>query len=71
MQRKVIKLVILSVLWSGCSVANGQTSTTNQVAALTQSIPPRPRQALTGSQFAEFISKMEPQQREQAILSEI
>jgi len=71
LQRKVIKLVILSVLWSGCSGANGQTSTTNQVAALTQSIPPRPHQALTGSQFAKFISKMEPQQREQAILSEI
>jgi hypothetical protein len=71
MQRKAIKLLILSVFWSGCSGANGQTITTHQVAALTQSIPPRPRQALTGSQFAEFISKMEPQQREQAILSEI
>jgi hypothetical protein len=70
-QRKVIELLILSVLWSVYSVANGQTIATHQVAALTQSIPPRPRQALTGSQFAEFISKMEPQQRERAILSEI
>lgn len=71
MQRKVIKLLILSVLWPQCLVANGLSITTYQVAALTQSIPPRPRQALTGSQFAEYISKMEPQQREQAILSEI
>jgi len=71
MQRKVIKLLILSVLWAECSVANGLSITNYQVAALTQSIPPRPRQALTGSQFAEYISKMEPQQREQAILSEV
>ena len=68
MQPKVIKVLILSVLWSECLVANGQTY---QVAALTQSIPPRPIQALTGSQFAEYILNMEPQQREQAILSEI
>lgn len=71
MEHKVIKLLILSVLCSECLAANGLTITTTQVAALTQSIPPRPYQALTGSQFAEFISKMEPQQREQAILSEI
>jgi hypothetical protein len=70
MQRKVIKVLILSVLWLECLVANGQTITTH-LAALTQNIPPRPRQALTGSQFAEYILKMEPQQREQAILSEI
>lgn len=71
MQRKVIKLLILSVLWAECSVANGLSITNYQVAALTQSIPPRPIRALTGSQFAEYISKMEPQQREQAILSEV
>jgi hypothetical protein len=68
---KVIKLLILLVLCSECSVANRLTITTYQVAALTQSIPPRPRHALTGSQFAEYISNMNPQQREQAILSEI
>jgi hypothetical protein len=71
MQRKIIQLLVLSVLWAECSVANGVTVTATQGAELTQSIPPRPRQALTGSQFAEFISKMDPQQREQAILSEI
>jgi hypothetical protein len=71
MQRKVIKVLILSVLWSECLVAHGQTIITHSIAALTQSIPPRPIRALTGSQFAEYILKMEPQQREQAILSEI
>lgn len=36
-----------------------------------ESIPPRPAQALSGSQFSEYISKMDPQQREQAIKDEI
>ncbi len=71
MQRKIITLLILAALWAGWSAANGLAGAADQVAALTQSIPPRPRQALTGSQFAEFISKMDPQQREQAILREI
>jgi hypothetical protein len=71
MQRKAIKLLILSVLWPQCLAANGQTIPISQRAALTEKIPPRPRQALTGSQFAEYVSKMDPQQREQAILSEI
>jgi hypothetical protein len=71
MQRKVIKLLILPLLWPLCLTANGQTITPSGVAALTERIPPRPPQAPTGSQFAEYISKMDPQERERAILSEI
>jgi hypothetical protein len=41
------------------------------MASLTRSIPPRPRDALTGSQFAELVSKMSPEQREQAIEEEL
>jgi len=70
-QRKVIQLLILSVLWPLCWVANGQTMTPSQIRALTGRIPPRPSQALTGSQFAEYVSNMDPQQREQAILNEV
>jgi hypothetical protein len=44
---------------------------TDQVAALTKSIPQRAFQAPTGSQFAEYVSKMYPQQREQAILNQL
>jgi hypothetical protein len=44
---------------------------TDQMAALTGSIPQRASQAPTGSQFAEYVSKMDSQQREQAILSQL
>ncbi|HTR25806.1 MAG TPA: hypothetical protein VMI10_17660 [Terriglobales bacterium] len=38
---------------------------------LTSSIPARAGQDLTGSQFAQYVSKMNPQEREQAIRDEI
>jgi len=71
MRCNVVKLLILSVLWPPCAATQGQTITPSQLRTLTQRIPPRPAQALTGSQFAEYVSKMDPQQREQAIQSEI
>jgi hypothetical protein len=71
MQRKVLKLLILSFLWPLCLAVNGQATWLTSVAALTERIPPRRPQALTGSQFAEYVSKMDPLQREQSILNEI
>jgi len=71
MHRNLVKFLILPGLWLQCTAANPQTLSPSEVRALTERIPPRPTQALTGSQFAEYVSKMDPQQREQAIQSEI
>jgi len=71
MRRNAVPLLLLSLLWLPAVAAQGQTITPSQVRTLTERIPPRPAQALTGSQFAEYVSKMDPQQREHAILSEI
>ena len=38
---------------------------------LTQGIPPRPPQSIAGSEFAKFVSGMDPRRREQAILDQI
>ena len=41
------------------------------IPELTRRIPARARQALTGSEFARFVSSMDARQREQAILNQI
>ena len=41
------------------------------IPELTRQIPARARQALTGSEFARFVSSMDTRQREQAILNQI
>ncbi len=66
-----VKLLSLVVLWSQCVAATGRPIAIPRVYELTHGIPPRPLQALTGSQFAESISALDGRQREQAILSEI
>ena len=71
MGRKVITLLVAAIVWPMCMLTYGQTITPSQLRALTERIPPRLNRALTGSQFVEYVSKMDPQQREQAILSEI
>jgi hypothetical protein len=67
----VITLLIGAIVWPNCVLTYAQTVTSSELHALTERIPPRPNDALTGSQFAEYVSKMDPEQREQAILSEI
>src|SRR3974377_809152 len=47
---------------------NGKTPQTEQ---LTREIPTRSSEDLTGSQFAQYVSKMSAQDREEAILGEI
>ena len=72
MHRSFIKLLIaIAIVWPKCVATHAHTVTPSQLRTLTVRIPPRPNHALTGSQFAEYVSKMDPQQREQAILTEI
>jgi hypothetical protein len=66
-----IKLLIVSILWAQCVASSEPPFAAIRVADMTQGIPPRSSQALTGSKFADYISKMNSQQREQAILSEL
>jgi hypothetical protein len=62
---KSVSLFLLAVN----SMAAGEL--TGLAPELTRKIPARSRQALTGSEFAKFISAMDPRQREQAILKQI
>lgn len=67
-RRKGFKLA-LCVLAARYSRAS--ESAESHVAELTRSIPPRSSQALTGSQFAESVSGLDREQREQAILGQV
>ena len=51
--------------------ADSRDAVSLAIAALTRGIPSGPARALTGSQFAKYVAKMDPRQREQAILKEI
>jgi len=70
-QGKAFVLLIIGVLGHQCPAAHRLSMEGYQFAALTRSIPPRPPQALTGSHFAAIVSRMDLQQREQAILDEV
>jgi len=59
------------VLWSQCVLATSRPIASPRVDELIQGIPPRPFQALTGSQFAESIAMLDGPQRERAILREL
>jgi hypothetical protein len=69
--RHAVRLLVLTVLWSQCMWATSRPIATPRVDELIQGIPPRPLQALTGSQFAESIAVLDGPQREQAILREL
>jgi hypothetical protein len=62
-----ICLVILPYMAS----PGDRTGTTVQLEKLTHSIPARDRRDFTGSQFVQYVSRMSPQEREQAIREEI
>lgn len=70
MQNHAIKLVI-AVLVCNYAAAAGPGKPALHYAALARRIPPRRRQALTGSEFVKYVSKMDSQQREMAIRDEI
>ncbi|HUK52876.1 MAG TPA: hypothetical protein VL099_06250 [Candidatus Binatia bacterium] len=69
--KKVICLLALSLAALRLAAAGGAAVPAVQVESLTAQIPARPAQALTGSQFAEIILRMDRQQRESAIRDEI
>jgi hypothetical protein len=60
--------LVVSSLGASPGDRSGETAQTEQ---LTREIPSRSAQDLTGSQFAQFVSKMSAQDREEAILEEI
>jgi len=71
MQRNLIGVFISLVVFSHIASPGERTGTTVQAEELTRSIPARAGQDLTGSQFVKYVSKMNPQEREQAIRDEI
>jgi hypothetical protein len=71
MQCKLIGLLIFLVVVPRIASSGERTGTNVRVEELTRSIPSRASQDLTGSQFVHYVSKMNPQEREQAIQDEI
>jgi len=71
MQRNLIGVFISLVVFSHIANSGDRTSTTVWAEELTRNIPARIGQKLTGSQFVEYVSKMNPREREQAIRDEI
>jgi hypothetical protein len=70
-QRSVFAVLIWLAVFPLIVSPGERSVTTIQVEELTRYIPIRSEQALTGSQFVRYVSKMSPQEREQAILEEI
>ena len=70
--RRRLLLVPVSLLVFSLSASPGEhAGTTVRVEELTRGIPTRSAQDLTGSEFVRYVSAMNPQQREEAILEEI
>lgn len=71
MLRNLIGVFISLVVFLHLASPGERTGATIPTEELTRSIPARAGQDLTGSQFAQYVSKMNPQEREQAIRDEI
>jgi len=71
MQRNLIGVFISFVVFSHIASPGERSGTTFRAEDLTRSIPARAGQDLTGSQFVKYVSKMNPQEREQAIRDEV
>src|SRR5262252_6699843 len=70
-QRDLFVIFVCLVAFSLSASPGEHSGSSIQPRQLTQGIPSRAVQDLTGSQFAQYISKMNPQEREEAILEEI
>jgi hypothetical protein len=68
---RIFLVLICLPAFSSSIRAGTQTGTTAQGEKLTRGIPARSGEDLTGSQFVRYVSKMSPQEREQAILEEV
>jgi hypothetical protein len=64
-------IFICLVVFSVSASPDDRTGASIKPEQLTRGIPARTTQDLTGSQFAQYVSKMNAQEREQAILEEI
>jgi len=71
MQNKLLGILIALIAIPLIALSGEPAGPTVHVEDLTHSIPARSAQDLTGSQFMRYISKMNPQEREQAIEDEI
>lgn len=60
-----------SALWARRLGANESAVPATQIPDLIRNIPPRSRNAISGSQFAEFVSNMDRREREHAILGQL
>jgi hypothetical protein len=69
--RSGILLALLSGLGVQHAAPAGLLSSSLQMADLTRSIPPRSVDALTGSQFADLISELDPHERERVALDQL
>ena len=70
-QRSLFVIFIGLLALSLSASPDEHTGTSSQPEQLTRSIPEREAQDLTGSQFAQYVSKMNSKEREEAILEEI
>jgi len=70
-QRSLFVIFIGLLALSLSASPDEHTGTSSQPEHLTRSIPEREAQDLTGSQFAQYVSKMNSKEREEAILEEI
>jgi hypothetical protein len=64
-------LLCSSVLATNGVSADGQGIVSLAIAALTHGIPAGPPRPMTGSEFGKYVARMDPRQREQAILHQI
>jgi hypothetical protein len=68
--RTVLGFLFCLVWWAHAAPARAGGGALSP-ADLTRKIPPRPRDAMTGSEFASYVSGMEDPQREQAIRDQL
>ena len=69
--RSVFGVLLCLVVFSLSASPDDRSGKTARTGQLTQGIPSRSSEDLTGSQFAEYVSNMSSQGREEAILEEI
>src|SRR6516165_4932441 len=70
-QRDLFVILVCLVAFSLSASPGEHSGSSIQPQQLTRGIPSRAVQDLTGSQFAQYVSKMNPREREEAILEEI
>jgi hypothetical protein len=70
-RRSVVSASICLLVVAGSATSGDRSGKTARAQQLTQAIPSRSSEDLTGSQFARYVSNMSSPEREQAILEEV